>query len=194
MQRLLRYNQANITINLTSIYYEVHGGSMSYLTISRILFFALWVNEIVVVARSTPEERASMNFPRWLPIMILLLFVPLLWPLDLPPWLALIAIVLQAVGLVVELAGEVQLSRAHSFSIAARPPEQPQREGLYRFLENPIYVAILMQFFGWALWNPVAFISVALQLVMFRRMVSAERVQLASLSFMHRKLDSALWN
>lgn len=167
---------------------------MTYLTISRILFLAFWINELFVLSRSTPEERAALNMPRWLPVMILLMFLPLFWPIELPPWLALLAVVIQGTGLALEIFGEIQLSRAKSFSIAPRVPTQPQSGGLYRFLENPINVAILVQQFGWSLWNPIAFISLILQFIQFRSMVSAERAQLASLSFTHRKLDSALWN
>jgi protein-S-isoprenylcysteine O-methyltransferase Ste14 len=167
---------------------------MTLLTISRILFVAFWINELFVLSRSTPEERAALNMPRWLPIMLILMFIPLFWAIDLPPWLALLAVTIQAVGLALEIAGEIQLSRAKSFSIAPLAPAQPQSGGLYRFLENPIYFAILLQQLGWSLWNPVTFVSLILQYIVFRGMVSAERAQLASLSFTHRKLDSALWN
>ena len=167
---------------------------MSYLTVARILFVCLMVNEIIVMLRSTPEERKNAPFPRFMPLPVLFLFLPLFIVLDLPAWLGLIAVTVQAIGFALELAGEVQLARAGAFSVAPLVPAEPQSNGLYRFLENPIYVGILLQFIGWSLWMPLTFISVALQYEAFRRGVTAERTELARANFMLRKVDSRLWN
>jgi protein-S-isoprenylcysteine O-methyltransferase Ste14 len=93
-----------------------------------------------------------------------------------------------------ELAGELQLMRAQSFSVSANLPARPQTTGLYRGLENPIYVGILLQMTAWSLWMPVMLIAVALQVESFRRMVREEREYLARLGVAHRGVDSFLWN
>jgi protein-S-isoprenylcysteine O-methyltransferase Ste14 len=144
--------------------------------------------------RSTPEERKNAPFPRFMPLPVLLLFLPLFVALDLPDWLGLTALTMQAVGFILELAGEIQLSRAGAFSVAPLVPSDPQASGLYRFLENPIYVGILLQFIGWSIWMPLTLISAALQYEAFRRGVTAERSELARANFMLRKFDSVLWN
>jgi protein-S-isoprenylcysteine O-methyltransferase Ste14 len=167
---------------------------MSYMTLSRILFICLMVNEAIVVVRSSPEERRNAPLPRLMPLTVLLLFLPLFFALDLPDWLGLLAVIGQAAGLLLEIAGEIQLSRARSFSVAPNAPIQPQAEGLYRWLENPIYVGIMLQFIAWSLWMPLVVISAALQYEAFRRAVTAERAELASVNFTLRKLDSVLWN
>jgi protein-S-isoprenylcysteine O-methyltransferase Ste14 len=167
---------------------------MSYLTVSRILFVALLINEVIVMIRSTPEERKNAPFPRLMPLPILLLFLPLFFALDLPEWLALLVVIVQGAGLLLEIAGEVQLSRAQAFSVAPRAPSQPQADGLYAFLENPIYVGILLQFVAWSVWMPLALIAAAFQYEAFRRGVRAERAELAAVNFTLRKLDSFLWN
>ena len=167
---------------------------MSFLTLSRILFVCLLINEIIVMIRSTPDERKNAPVPRLMPLTILLLFLPLFVALELPAWLGMIAVTMQAVGLVLEIAGEVQLTRAGAFSVAPHLPPEPQANGLYRFLENPIYLGILLQFIGWGLWMPLTWISAALQYEAFRRGVTAERTELARANFTLRKFDSVLWN
>jgi protein-S-isoprenylcysteine O-methyltransferase Ste14 len=167
---------------------------MSYITLSRILFICLMVNEVVVMIRSTPEERKNAPFPRFMPLPVLLLFLPLFFALNLPDWLGLVAVAVQAGGLLLEIAGEIQLTRARSFSVAPNAPIQPQSVGLYRWLENPIYVGIMLQFIAWSLWMPLVFIMVALQYEAFRKTVSSERAELASMNFTLRRLDSVLWN
>ena len=166
---------------------------MTYLTISRILFIAFLVNEALAFTRLTAEERSRMILPHFIALMFLLLFVPLFWALELPAWLGVIAIVVQAAGLVIEVWAEIQLIQAHSFSIMAKTPQQPQKNGIYRFLENPIYVGILLQVAGWSLWMPLLFIAFALQYEGFRRMIREERKYLAAINFIHRGIDSFLW-
>ncbi|MFY0583925.1 hypothetical protein ACN28S_65080 [Cystobacter fuscus] len=148
---------------------------MSALTLSRILFVGLLINEAIVLARTPPAERERIILPRVMPLQFLLLLVPFFFALELPVGWGCWAVFMQSVGLGMELAGEFQLMRARSFSVAANLPTQPQTTGLYRCLENPIYVGILLQLTAWALWRPLAFIAVALQFESFRRMVREER-------------------
>ncbi|WPB79214.1 hypothetical protein KYC5002_08655 [Archangium violaceum] len=167
---------------------------MTALTVSRVLFVCLLINEAVVLARTPPEERKRVIMPRAMPLPVLLLLAPFFFALELPGGWGWWAAFVQALGLGMEIAGELQLARAQSFSMSANLPAQPQTTGLYRRLENPIYVAILLQLLAWAAWMPVAFIAVAMQLESFRRMVREERKYLARLAVSHRGADSFLWN
>jgi protein-S-isoprenylcysteine O-methyltransferase Ste14 len=168
--------------------------SMTPLTVARILF-ALWmINEAFVVIRSTPEERALIKLPRFGPLAILVLFIPLFLAIDYPTWVSWGLVALQALGLGLEVAGEYQLTRAKSFSIAAGTPDQFQTRGLYRFFENPIYVGILIQLLAWSVWMPLVFIGLLLNYEQLRHMVAGERAHLATNNFVHRGIDSILWN
>ncbi|MEO8607993.1 MAG: methyltransferase [Chloroflexota bacterium] len=167
---------------------------MNYLTLSRILFIAMMINDSIVMIRSAPETRKNAPFPRFFPLSVLVLFVPIVFAINLPEWLAVIAVTGQVVGLGLEIVGEIQLARASSFSVSPLTPVEPQSSGLYRFLENPIYFGILLQFAAWALWMPLLFITVALQYEAFRQGVSAERSELARANFTLRRFDSVLWN
>jgi protein-S-isoprenylcysteine O-methyltransferase Ste14 len=167
---------------------------MSAFTVSRILFLCLLINEAVVMGRTPPEERKRIIMPRAMPLPALLLLAPFFFAIELPGGWGWWAAFAQALGLGMELAGEIQLMRARSYSVSANLPAQPQTTGLYRRLENPIYVGILLQVSAWALWMPVAFVSVALLLESFRRMVREERKYLAQLAVSHRGADSFLWN
>ncbi|MCY1081345.1 methyltransferase [Archangium lansingense] len=167
---------------------------MTALTVSRILFVGLLLNEAIVLARTPPEERQRIIMPRAMPLLLLLLVAPFFFALELPGGWGWFVVAVQAMGLGMELAGEIQLARARSFSVSANLPAQPQTTGLYRGLENPIYVGILLQVTAWSLWMPLAFVAVALQLESFRRMVREERKYLAQLGVAHRGADSFLWN
>jgi len=167
---------------------------MHPLTISRILFVLMWVNEAIVIARATPEDRAKAILPRFAPLTFLLLLVPMFFALDLPLWLGWTAVALQVIGLATELIGEIQLSRAKAFSIGAKAPERMVSSGLYRFLENPIFAAFLLQFVGWSLWMPLLLIAVVFLAEAARKMVAAERAELRSIHVPQRRLDSFLWN
>jgi protein-S-isoprenylcysteine O-methyltransferase Ste14 len=167
---------------------------MAYLTISRILFIAFLANEALIFSRMPAEERKRVILPPLLPLMFLLLFIPFFWTIELPAWLGLVAVLLQGGGLALEIATEIQLTRAESYSVAANTPKNPQSTGVYRYLENPLYIGILAQIVGWSLWMPLVFVSLALQYVGIRRMVNEERKHLAAVNFAHRGLDSRLWN
>jgi protein-S-isoprenylcysteine O-methyltransferase Ste14 len=167
---------------------------MSAFTVSRILFVCLLINEAVVMGRTPPEERKRIIMPRVMPLPALLLLAPFFFALELPGGWGWLAVFVQALGLGMEIAGEIQLLRARSFSVSANLPAQPQTTGLYRRLENPIYVGILLQLIAWSAWMPVAVVSVALLLESFRRMVREERKYLAQLEVAHRGADSFLWN
>jgi protein-S-isoprenylcysteine O-methyltransferase Ste14 len=168
---------------------------MIILTVSRILAVCLFINEGYVLARTPPEDRARIILPPLSPVAILLLFVPFFVVLDLPMWLALLALALQAIGLLMEVACEIQLTRAQSFSVVADKGTQPQTTGFYRWFEHPIYIGILMQMMGWSLWMPLVLVSVALNFIAIRRMVRNEREYLVkTLNFSHQGVDTALWN
>lgn len=167
---------------------------MSALLVSRVLFACFLLNEAIVVARTPPEERKRIILPRGMPLPVLLLLVPFVYTWELRGGWGWTVVLVQAMGLVIELGGEIQLARARSFSVSANLPTQPQTTGLYRGLENPIYVGILLQIAAWAWWMPVVFLSVALQLESFRRMVREERKYLEQLGVAHRGADSFLWN
>ncbi|HYO70600.1 MAG TPA: methyltransferase [Archangium sp.] len=167
---------------------------MTALTVSRVLFVCFLINEAIVLARTPPEERQRVIMPRAMPLPVLLLLAPFFFALELPGGWGWLAAIVQALGLGLEIAGEVQLARAQSFSMSANVPARPQTTGLYRRLENPIYLGILLQLLAWAVWMPVVFLAVALQLESFRRMVREERKYLAQLAVSHRGADSFLWS
>ncbi len=167
---------------------------MSAFTASRILFVFLLLNEALVVARTPPAERRRVILPRGTPLPMVLLLAPFFFALELPGGWGWGAVFVQAVGLGMEFAGEIQLTRARSFSMSANRPAHHLTTGLYRYLENPIYLGLLLQIIAWSLWMPLAFVAVALQLEAFRRMVSEERKYLAQLAVVHRGADSFLWN
>ncbi len=167
---------------------------MSPLTVSRIIFVLLWVNEFYVLSRSSAEERAAMPIGPSIAISFVLLVLPFFIAIAYPDWLGWLIVIGQVVCLAMEVAGEIQLSRAKSFSINAKVPMTPQKDGLYRFMENPIYIALLLHFAIWGIWMPLVWIGVAMQYMVVRKMVKAERSQLAAIQFVHRKFDSILWN
>jgi protein-S-isoprenylcysteine O-methyltransferase Ste14 len=167
---------------------------MSLLTISRILAILMLINEVIVVARTPAEDRKHIILPPLSPLPILMLFIPFFVVLDLPTWLAAIALVLQAVGLIIEVGAELQLARAKSFSVVSDKGTQPQTVGFYRLFEHPIYVGILLQMIGWSLWMPLVFVAVALNYVVIRKMIRNEREYLArALNFTHQGIDTPVW-
>jgi protein-S-isoprenylcysteine O-methyltransferase Ste14 len=121
--------------------------------------------------------------------------LPFFVALDLPSWLGWLAVALQFAGLALEVASELQLMRNKSFAVSSKAATTVQKAGLYRWLENPIYVGIIVQIIGWALWMPLVFITVAMFLPVLRSMVTSERQFLATQhNATHRGLDSFLWN
>ncbi len=166
---------------------------MVYHTLSRILFILMVINEIIVVLRSSEKERSEIVFPRAMPLPLLLVIIPFFVRLDLPDWLALLAVLGQAAGLIIEILGERQLLHARSFSINTDAAINPQTSGMYRLLEHPIYIGILLQVSAWSLFMPLAFIGVIMQYEAFRTSANYERVHLASLGIVHRGLDKFLW-
>lgn len=168
---------------------------MSPVLVMRLLFGLFLVNEMVVFARSTADEKKHIIYPRWMPLPILLLLVPFFWSLRfIPSTAAWVLAGAQGLGLVLEILSEVQLYRARSFSIVVRSPSKPQTAGSYRLLENPIYVGLLVQLMVWGALMPVAWLGAALMYEGLRKMVRAERAHLKTLDFEHRGVDSFLWN
>lgn len=167
---------------------------MSPITISRILFLLLLVNEVVVVIKTPPEERTKMKMPRLGAPGLLLMLPPLFIAIDYPNWLGWLLVAIQGAGLLLEVAAEFQLSRKNTYSVTAITPNAPQTTGFYAMLENPIYVGILLQFFAWGIWMPVALIHAVLTFELLRTMVAEERKTLESVSVVNRGIDSPLWN
>lgn len=167
---------------------------MSPITVSRILFLLLLVNEVVVVVKTPAEERTKMKLPRLGVPGLLLMFLPLFIAIDYPDWLGWILVLIQGAGLVLEVAAEFQLSRKNTYSVTAMTPSVPQTTGFYAVLENPIYVGILLQFLAWGLWMPLALIHAALTFDLLRSMVVKEREALASVGVVNRGIDSPLWS
>ncbi|MFL5352250.1 hypothetical protein [Archangium sp.] len=167
---------------------------MSPLFVSRLLFVCFLLNEAIVLGRTPLEERKRIILPRAMPLPVLLLFIPFFFALELPGVWGWWTVMAQAVGLGTALAAQLQLALAQSFSVSATLPAQPQTTGVYRALENPIYVGILLQMAAWSFWMPVTFLAFALQLESCRRMVREERKYLSQLGVAHRGADSFLWN
>ena len=161
--------------------------------VMRVLFGLFLVNEMVVVLRSTPEEKAQIIYPRFFPLPVLLLLLPFFWAVSLPSWLGWTLAILQAIGLLLEGAAEIQLARAKAFSIVPRQASEVEHTGLYRFLEHPIYLGLLLQMIAWGVLMPVALIGALLSYEGLRRMIRAERAHLAESNLKHRGIDSALW-
>lgn len=167
---------------------------MSPLYFSWLLLVLFFINEAIVVARSAPAERQQIKLPLYTAISGLLLFVPFFFALDLPAWLGWLAVALQAGGLLLEVTSELQLMRAKSFAISAEGATEIQKQGMYQWLENPIYLGILLQLVGWAIWMPVVFVCVGLFFLVIREMVSNERRFLATQHHaFHQGIDSFLW-
>jgi protein-S-isoprenylcysteine O-methyltransferase Ste14 len=168
---------------------------MSPVIASRILILLFFVNELIVVLRSKPEERQSLNVPLITSLSFLLFLVPFFYVLPFPVWLGWGIVALQAAGLVLEVFSELQLARAKSFAVSANAATTVQRGGMYRLFENPIYLGILIQLLAWSLWVPVLLLTMVLILPVVRSMVAGERQFLAThLNTTHRGIDSFLWN
>jgi protein-S-isoprenylcysteine O-methyltransferase Ste14 len=168
---------------------------MSPVIASRILILLFFVNELIVVLRSKSEERQSLNVPLYTSLSLLLFLVPFFYVLPLPTWFGWLIVAIQASGLALEVFSEIQLARAKSFAVSSDAATNVQRGGMYRLLEHPIYVGILLQFAAWSLWVPVLLVTMFLILPVIRSMVANERAFLASQhSVNHRGIDSFLWN
>lgn len=161
--------------------------------VMRVLFGLFLLNEMIVVLRSTPEEKAQIIYPRFFPLPVLLMLLPFFWALSLPSWLGWTLALLQAIGLLLEVASEIQLARAKAFSIVPRQASELEQTGIYRFLEHPIYLGLLLQMIVWSVLMPVALLGALLSYEGLRRMIRAERAHLAASNLKHRGIDSVLW-
>lgn len=166
---------------------------MTPLTLSRIMFILLIANEAFVASRTSAAEMNEISVPRITALSFILLLIPWFFVLPLPDWLAWIAVTLQVLGFALEVAAEIQLMRADSFAASSKAGKNIQTKGMYRWLENPIYIGLLLQILGWMLWMPIGLITLVLAYAMARQMVARERIHLASVGVIHRGLDSVLW-
>jgi protein-S-isoprenylcysteine O-methyltransferase Ste14 len=168
---------------------------MSPVIASRVLILLFFINELIVVLRSKPEERQSLNVPLLTSLSLLLFLVPFFYVLSLPSSLGWLIVAIQASGLVLEIFSEIQLARAKSFAVSFDAATNVQRGGMYRLLEHPIYVGILLQLIAWSLWMPILLLTIFLILPVVRSMAASERQFLAAHhNANHRGLDSFLWN
>jgi protein-S-isoprenylcysteine O-methyltransferase Ste14 len=162
--------------------------------VSRALFVAVVINELIAV-RSLPKDQQDkivMPSPVWLTAITLLL--PFVVRIPLPTGLALFAVGCQAVALALHILAQEQLKRANSFAVVTDAGTQTQTTGMYRYLENPIYVGLMLHMFGWAIFMPIGFIGWVLLGRAFRKDVYAERLHLMTkLGTVHTGLDSPLW-
>lgn len=168
---------------------------MTPIVVSRVLLILFVINEAVVVFRSKPGEIQSINVPLITKLSLILLLIPFFYALPLPDAFGWVLVAIQAGGLLLEVASEIQLARAKSFAISSNAASNIQKRGVYRWLENPIYVGILLQVFAWALWMPAALIAAVLVVPVVRSMVASER-QFLSVQHneQHRGIDSFIWN
>lgn len=167
---------------------------MNLLAVSRLLAVLMILNEAFVVLRTPPEEREHIILPPFPAVAFVLMVLPFFFVIDLPAWLAIIAVTLQASGLFMEVYTEIQLTRAKSFGVVSDKGTQPQTSGFYRFFEHPIYVGILLQMVGWGMFMPLTLIAVGLNYFAVRQMVQNEREYLTStLNFSHSGLDTLIW-
>lgn len=164
------------------------------LSLSRLLLLSFFINEAIVVARSSPEERKRTQPSPPLVVSLLLLLSYFFVALPLPEPVVWGIVLLQIIGLLMEISGEIQLSRADSFAITADNATQIQKKNLYRWLENPIYLGILVQVFAVSIGMPLIFITWFMMFRELRNMVSRERHYLLTLNETHRGIDSFLWN
>lgn len=163
--------------------------------ISRVLLILFIINEIIVVICSKPGEIQSLTIPLITKLSLFFLLIPFFYVLPIPDWLGWVLVAIQAGGLLLEVASEIQLARAKSFGVASDAASNIQKRGIYRWLENPIYVGILVQVFTWALWMPLALIAAVLIVPVIRSMVASERQFIATQhNDQHRGIDSFIWN
>lgn len=160
--------------------------------IRRMLFLGFLVQEGVIFLRATPEERKQAPIPPYPAIMGLCILAPLVIRLRLPRWLERLALGLQVLGWVLEIAAMRQLARRQSFGIHPTAATTPLQHGVYRF-EHPIYFGILVSLLGWTLPVPPSIAAVFLTYAAFRQAVREERAHLAALQIRHRGLESRLW-
>jgi len=157
------------------------------------MFVLLIANEAFVASRTSASEMSEINLPPIAALSFLLLLVPFVFVLPLPDWLAWLAFSIQLFGFILEVASEIQLMRADSFAASSKAGKNIQTQGMYRLLENPIYIGMLLQGIGWMLWMPIALIAIVLLYTVMRQMVARERTHLSTMGVTHRGLDSVLW-
>lgn len=159
----------------------------------RVLFLLFVAQEVAILLRATPKERAEAPIPPYPALFGLAYFAPLVVNMRVPRWLERLALVLQLLGWSLEIAAMSQLARRRSFGIHPTAATETVQTGVYRF-EHPIYLGILLSVLGWTLPVPPASIAVLLTYIGFRRAVREERAHLASLKMRHRGLESFLWS
>lgn len=161
---------------------------------SRILF-ALWILDEARAfqQRNDPDHTdvAAESPPVW---ALLLLLVPVIWPLRLPRPLRLLGLLLQLLALLIIVGARRQLIAANSFGWSPEAATQPQQIGFYRALEHPIYDSMLLHVLGLGAANPIVLLLPALATGHIARIIANERRFLEQLGTVHRGLDSAWWD
>jgi protein-S-isoprenylcysteine O-methyltransferase Ste14 len=160
--------------------------------VRRLLFGLFLVQEGVIWARSTPEQRTQAPPVKRPALFGALLLLPFFWRLRRPAWLERLALALQLGGWLLELAAMSQLMRNDSFGVHPTAATTGVQSGLYR-LEHPIYLGLLTTQLGWTLTCPPSWPVLLLFHRSLRQAIAAERQHLMSLQIHHRGPDSALW-
>ena len=160
--------------------------------VRRVVFGFFVLQEALIWATSTTEQRRAAPPLKRPALFGGLLLLPLFWRLQRPAWLERLALALQLTGWLLELAAMGQLIRNRSFGIHPTAATTGVQSGLYR-LEHPIYLGLLLSQIGWTLPCPPSWPVVLLMHRAFRAAITVERQHLASLQILHRGPDSVLW-
>lgn len=160
--------------------------------VRRLVFGFFVLQEALILAKATPEQRRVAPPVKRPALFGGLLLLPLFWRMPRPAWLERLALALQLTGWLLELAAMSQLIRNRSFGIHPTAAITRVQTGLYR-LEHPIYLGLLLSQIGWTLPCPPSWPVVLLMHRSFREAIAVERQHLASLQILHRGPDSGLW-
>jgi protein-S-isoprenylcysteine O-methyltransferase Ste14 len=158
----------------------------------RLVFGLILVQEGLIWARSTTEQRQQAPPVSRPALLGGLLLLPFVWRLRRPAWLERLGLAMQVSGWLLELAAMSQLISNRSFGVHPTAATTGVQSGLYR-LEHPIYLGLLLTQLGWTLPCPPSWPAMLMLYRSLRRAVAAERQHLAGIQIDHRGPDSGLW-
>lgn len=165
------------------------------LNIASRALFVLWMLDEAYAfqKRNDPAHTdvAAESPPMW---ALVLLLVPVIWPLPLPRPLRISGLILQLLGLLLIVGARRQLIAANSFGWSSEAATQPQQQGFYQALEHPIYDSMLIQVLGLTAANPLIMLLPMLATGYIARIIVNERRYLEQLGTVHRGIDSAYWD
>jgi protein-S-isoprenylcysteine O-methyltransferase Ste14 len=165
-----------------------------YLTLSRFFFLMYFFMSLYIYLKHTPEERKTISgMPQPVALVVVLILLPLFVALPLPEWLSMIVTMMMGIGFVLLTLGRMQLIRANSYSMGTTAATTVETDGMFRWLEHPIYTGMILLMLGWSVWMPLTFIATVLLYLSLRESVRKERAYMATLGVVPRGLDSSLW-